>query len=251
MAVAHFAQDYPVLVDNLLEVMSEDEAMARAVGSEPGTFERFGYMERRVLELYGFDVTDAIVDIGCGSGRLAAALVEDHQGIYAGFDIVDKLVEYADRNYGRENFHFFTCEGLDVPLDPNVADYMTFFSVFSHLHHEETYLYLHEAMRVLRPGGTLVCSYLDFEQNWGIFQATARERSAGSLVHANVFMSPDIIRRLVEGVGFEVLDIHRPLDPFIEVPETIEFSSDAPIPPGNHPMGQGVCIARKPERMTD
>jgi len=246
VAVAHFNQDYPVLVDNLLQQMSEDDAMARAVGAPPGTFMRYAHKERLILEQYGFEPSDAIVDIGCGAGRLAAALSDTHRGIYAGFDIVDKLVEYADRRFGGDNFHFFTCDGLDIPLDGRTADFMTFFSVFTHLHHEETFIYLQEAMRVLRPGGTLVCSYLDFEENWPVFEATVAARHNGTQVHANVFMNADIIRRLVEGAGFDVVAVHPPHTPFIQVPQLIEIRGEESLPAGPSAMGQGICVARTP-----
>ncbi|MDG2114595.1 MAG: methyltransferase domain-containing protein [Actinomycetota bacterium] len=154
MAVAHFQHDYPILVDELLNQMPEDDAMARAVGSPPDKFKSSGYLERRILEQYGLRPIDAVVDIGCGSGRLAAGLRGHHRGLYAGFDIVEKLIEYADRRFSDEQFHFFAYEGLDIPLDEDSADVITFFSVFTHPRYEETHLHLREARRVLRPGGT-------------------------------------------------------------------------------------------------
>jgi len=244
--VAHYIRDYPTLVDELLSTMPEDKAMATAVGSGAGNFRTVGLLERQVLTQFGFQSGDVIVDVGCGSGRLASALVEDHDGIYVGFDIVDKLVEYADRMFGRDNFHFFTCDGLKLPLDPEVADFITFFSVFTHLHHEETYLYLKDAIRILRPGGTIVCSYLDLEQNWNVFEDTAYSRERDIAAHANVFMSRPMIERLVEGAGFEVVSTFLPADRFIELPDDVELADEPTLAAGSYAFGQGICVARRP-----
>jgi 2-polyprenyl-3-methyl-5-hydroxy-6-metoxy-1,4-benzoquinol methylase len=244
--LAHYAQDYPALVENLLSVLPEEEAMARAVGSERDSFFRFGALQRRILEQAGFQPGHEIVDVGCGSGRLASALFDDHQGTYVGFDIVPKLVEYAKGKFGRENFHFFTCEGLEIPLDAECADFITFFSVFTHLTHEETFLYLEEARRVLRPGGTIVCSYLDMEQNWETFKMSVETRRTDTADHANVFMSREIVERLVTGAGFEIASISRPDDGSVHFPVAVELPGEPTMPAGVHRLGQGVCIARKP-----
>src|SRR4051812_2923054 len=50
-----------------------DRAMAEAVGGE---FEAVGALERDLLIQYGLGPDDYLVDVGCGSGRLASALAD-------------------------------------------------------------------------------------------------------------------------------------------------------------------------------
>ena len=75
---------------------------------------------------------------------------------------------------------------------------------------------------------------------------TTIARHQGNLVHANVFMTEGIIRRLVEAAGFDVVAVHPPRDPFITFDDDIEFDDEEPLLAGQHSIGQGVCIARRP-----
>jgi len=52
-----------------------------------------------------------------------------------------------------------------------------FFSVFTHLLHEQSYVYLQEAKRVLKPGGKIIFSFIEFscEHHWQCFEAAITE----------------------------------------------------------------------------
>lgn len=67
----HFVEDYVRHVDNLLVQHPRDEAMALAVG---GDYEATGkrLCERTVS--FGIEDGDRLIDLGCGSGRVATAL---------------------------------------------------------------------------------------------------------------------------------------------------------------------------------
>ena len=41
------------------------------------------------------------------------------------------------------------------------------FSVFTHIEHEDSYLYLEEALRIVRPGGRFVFSCVPINTSWG------------------------------------------------------------------------------------
>lgn len=76
-----------------------------------------------------------VLDVGCGTGRLAE-LCES----YVGVDINPNAVEYARRE-GREAY---TINGPE-DLPEGSFDYTTFFSVFTHIAHEDRMAYLRAA----------------------------------------------------------------------------------------------------------
>ena len=52
------------------------------------------------------------------------------------------------------HFQFIRREDLAIPISDASVDLVFAFSLFSHLKHEETFIYLEHAHRVLRPGGS-------------------------------------------------------------------------------------------------
>ena len=93
MAQFHFVEDYERHVANLMRAHPLDEAMSLAVG---GSYEVIGGIERAIVTQLGLRDGMALVDLGCGSGRLATALGASGLAIdYLGIDIVQALLDYA------------------------------------------------------------------------------------------------------------------------------------------------------------
>ena len=100
MAEFHFVEDYERLVDFLLAHYPIDEAMARAVG---GNYYQIGQIELELLQFAGLRSGMSVLDLGCGSGRLAHAL--GGSGLilqYTGVDVVPRLLEYAATKFPSE-----------------------------------------------------------------------------------------------------------------------------------------------------
>ncbi|WP_135467902.1 class I SAM-dependent methyltransferase [Crenalkalicoccus roseus] len=238
-----YLQGYEGMVAALLRALPEEEAMARAVG---GDYERIGVLEHALLRGLGLGPGARVVDVGCGSGRLALQLARHGELRYLGLDVVPALLDYARRRVGREDFRFEAVDRIAIPAPDSGADFVVFFSVFTHLLHEESYLYLQEAMRVLRPGGKAVFSFLDYdvEGAWGVFEANlawVRDRTIAG--HLNVFLNPRDLRLWARRLGFRVQAIHRGDQPFIAVDAA---TATAAVPPGTYALGQSVCVLRKP-----
>ena len=89
----HFAEAYTSLVKNLIKQYPLDEAMSRAVG---GDFVARGQIEKQLLIHYGLLPDHILIDVSCGSGRLAKAMLPYlKEGAYLGTNIVDELLDYA------------------------------------------------------------------------------------------------------------------------------------------------------------
>ena len=146
------------LVADLLRTKPLDQAMEAAAG---GNYEATGRSERHLLEQLGLESHSCVVDVGCGPGRLAYALRDLTPLSYFGFDIVHELVHYAAARCGRPDWTFRLTNGSTIPVVSGTADFVVFFSVFTHLPARAQLAYLREARRVARPGGSVVVSYLD------------------------------------------------------------------------------------------
>lgn len=186
MAKFHFVEDYERLVRRLSWKYSLDEAMSRAVG---GGYEHVGQIEAAIVGYAGLRDGQTLLDLGCGSGRLASALGRTMSIEYCGIDVVKALLNYA-RKKSPANYRFILNRSLGVPLPDASCDMATAFSVFTHLLHHESYIYLEELHRVVRPGGVVVFSFLEFHEpaHWAQFEATVEVQRTTKLPHLNQFI---------------------------------------------------------------
>ena len=193
-------------------------AMEEAVG---GDFERIGLLERELLIGEGLGPDDFLVDVGCGSGRLAVQLVDYLTGRYLGTDVVPDLLDHARSVTRRGDWRFEEVRQLQIPAGEAEADMVCFFSVMTHLLHEESYRYLEEARRVLRPGGKVVFSFLDFsvQDHWRVFEGNVAAVGSGSVL--NQFIDPAAIPVWAHHLGLEVSGVYRGDVPSIRLSETV------------------------------
>jgi ubiquinone/menaquinone biosynthesis C-methylase UbiE len=225
----HFVRDYDRLVTKLLARYPVDEAMSRAVG---GDFEHIGTVECAVLRRAGLWDGMRLLDFGCGSGRLAWALGREPIKIdYYGIDIDQRLLDFA-RSKAPAHFRFALNHALTLPAPDASADMVCAFSVFTHLRHSETYLYLEDIRRVLRTEGKLIFSFLEFAEpsHWGIFEQTVIQEHYRSLTHLNEFIERDAIQLWCEKLGYQV-------EAFID--------GDAAPWGDAGPLGQSVVVLRR------
>lgn len=237
-----FQATYSRLVKSLKRSHDTDRAMKLAVGGE---FEAIGILELETLKYFGLKEDSYVIDVGCGSGRLAQPLSRYLTGKYLGIDIVPELVGYARHIVGRADWRFEVAEGLSIPEKDGAADFVCFFSVFTHLLHEQTFVYLQEAKRVLKPGGLVVFSFLDFTVpgHWYIFEFNVNDLGVNS--HPlNMFIAKDAIRVWAEHLGLQVQAIEDGDNPFVPLPSPVVFESGSVVEKMGI-FGQSVCVLRK------
>jgi SAM-dependent methyltransferase len=217
------------------------QAMRLAIGGE---FDSFGILEHETLIQYGLQPDGYVVDVGCGSGRLAKPLSQYLTGKYLGIDIVPELVNYARNLVARPDWRFEIASGFHIPEQDSQADMVCFFSVFTHLLHEQSYVYLQEAKRVLKPGGKIIFSFLDFAIpcHWTVFEANVRD--IGGEYPLNMFMSRDAIRAWAEHLHLEIEAFHDGDKPHIPLPHPITLE-DGTVMQEQGNLGQSVCVLVK------
>lgn len=171
----------------------------------------------------------SVVDLGCGSGRLPSALGKSFQIDYCGIDVVEELLAYA-RTKSPANYRFVKNHTLTIPAPDASADIISGFSVFTHLLHAETYLYMKDMRRVLKSGGALVFSFLEFTEatHWPIFEATVAAQSASRTWHLNTFIERGTIDLWCSKLGYKCE----------------QFIDSTAAPYGPEALGQSVAVLR-------
>jgi ubiquinone/menaquinone biosynthesis C-methylase UbiE len=226
MARFHFVEDYERHVAALIAAHPLDEAMSLAVG---GHYEELGRIEAAMLRTAGLRRGMRVFDLGCGSGRLAATLGAAQLDLsYHGTDVVQALLDYAATR-SPPHFRFTLHPELSIPAADGTVDLACAFSVFTHLLHHETFVYLAEMQRVLKSGGLVVFSFLEFAapSHWVVFESTIEAQRHSRLPALNQFIERNAIVVWAAHLGFEVMR-------FI----------DGHVDTGAGPLGQSAVVLR-------
>jgi len=219
---------------------SNVDAMHVAIG---GQFEAYGQIEVDMLRFYGLDDRDALIDVGCGSGRTAIPLSKTHRGAYLGTDLVPDLIEFAREACNRPDWRFEVVEGLRIPARNQSAEMVCFFSVLTHLLHEQSYLYLEEAKRVLKPGGRIVFSFLEFRMpfHWSVFASTMNDARGRNEHPLNVFIERNAIEAWAAHLRLTVLDMRDGDEAFVPLSRPVTLD-DGQVLSAQGNIGQSICV---------
>lgn len=153
----------------------------------PGHLRRGGsvqnYLKSGTLKLQwlikyaGINSRSHLLDIGCGDGNLASALISIlKEGSYSAFEVHEKRIQFLKSSFGKRHNNFsFTyadlwhsyynplgkCKTADYvfPYDNCTFDIAFLNSIFTHFLPEEISHYLAEIRRILRPGGIVMSTY--------------------------------------------------------------------------------------------
>jgi len=177
-------------------------------GEAPDGLEQFVAVGNRLAGLMaeaGLEAGDRVLDIGCGSGRIAAGLANVlTTGRYEGFDVDKSRVAWAQEHIDLPHFTFRHVKvrngmysrrtlkrgsSFTFPYPDDSFDFAIATSLFTHLVPDDAAHYLQEAARVLDRGGTLFATFFivdDFAASNARAGATKwlrEQRPDGAWVH--------------------------------------------------------------------
>ncbi|HEY3754649.1 MAG TPA: class I SAM-dependent methyltransferase [Opitutaceae bacterium] len=228
MHPSYYVKTYAAHLEALRQRHGEAEAMEQLVG---GADHWVGMLEYGTLLNLGLQPDATIVDVGCGTGRFAHRLSEAaFAGRYVGTDILPDIVNYARQRIARADWTFAVAVAPPLPIEVGSADWVTFFSVFTHIADADIYLYLQEAKRLLKPGGRVVFSFLDFglADHWPVFEQSLANRSEDGPL--NRFLGKDTIRHWSDRLGLRIEAWHDGNEPWIKLsPPNVLHDLSAPF----------------------
>jgi demethylmenaquinone methyltransferase/2-methoxy-6-polyprenyl-1,4-benzoquinol methylase len=151
------------------------------------------------LDELGVGSDEAVLDVGCGTGNLAGALVArmSARGRVIAFDISPRMVEIARVKVPDSRVAWHVASVDRLPLEDDSVDRAICLSVWPHVEDEERALV--ELRRVLRKGGRVHLWHL-------IPRARVNEihSNAAGPIASDLLPPADETARLLERMGFAV-----------------------------------------------
>ena len=122
----------------------------------------------RLIELSDFGSAEAVVEFGCGTGKLARQILEQHlpqNGTYVGFDLSQTMIQLTRERlvpFGSRASVVRTDGRPRVPLPPTSCDRFVSTYVLDLLSNQDISRTLAQAWKVLRPEGLLCLTGLTY-----------------------------------------------------------------------------------------
>jgi SAM-dependent methyltransferase len=243
--------------------------LMQAIGGAHAFFETGEEFASHLRDLAGLQPSQAVLDVGCGCGRMALPLTGflAADGRYEGFDVNPASIEWcgAEITSRRANFRFQHVDvynGLYNPLGHGRMDAFRFpyasqsfdvvllASVFTHLLPVDVLSCAREVARVLRPGGRCLATFFLFkrESRQLIDSAASEPRfpldlgqcclSIAETPEAALAYEENFVRRVFAACGLESPDFHygswTGREVFLSYQDIVVAArSDAPVAKGN------------------
>ena len=182
------------------------------------------------VKLGGLRPTDRVLDIGSGSGRMAAPLTNYlTTGTYDGIEIVKRSVAWCQRAYAPQasfRFHhagifnrYYNPRGIPAvdyrfPFPDRSFDFVFLTSVFTHMLAADVAHYLREIRRVLADGRVLMTAFLLNDRPQPNPKRIFRYDAGGCFSDVPVVPERAIayeeatLVRMIEAAGLKVIAIH-------------------------------------------
>ncbi len=149
------------------------------------------------LVRFGIAKSDAVLDVGAGTGRLTAHMANlvGLQGMVVALDIAEQMISLAKWSTQRKHTVFICSDICKLTLKNDCFDKVVCFSVFPHI--IDPLSALHEIYRVLKPGGKLLILHTQGSHQLNTFHA-----SLNGVVNSDVLPPVEKVGILASQAGF-------------------------------------------------
>lgn len=171
------------------------------------------FAARQVRAALDISPLDAVMELGCGVGRIGRELAPDC-GEWLGVDISDNMIEHARtrmNHLANARFEQLSRTSLDM-VGTGIIDKAYSLAVLFHMDKEDLYLYLQELHRVLGAGGMVFVETWNLAHpvGWRRWEYEPRvwsgsDQSRRKDVGRNQFCTPDEFELYIRNAGFEIL----------------------------------------------
>jgi len=166
------------------------------------------------LKRFNLESDSKVLDIGCGFGSFGYCLltqVLDSQGRYMGVDVSRRRIKQARQMMKQTGFNgqFEVIQNMNDCLQFKDINWITIFSVFTHIFNEDIINYLLIANQVLKHGGRLCFSILDIESREGLNYLNEMIKRSSRMRFKTEFYtihSLDYIKSILRYSGFQLID---------------------------------------------
>jgi ubiquinone/menaquinone biosynthesis C-methylase UbiE len=184
-----------------------DEEEARRLilnEGDPVAFERAGRADaERLAELFGPD--DAVLDLGCGIGRVARYVAPRCRELWA-VDASETMLAAARRRLDGPNVRYARSEGTAMPAVPSESvDTAYSLLTLQHLEREDAFALLRDLHRVLRPGGRAFLTFPNLLSDTYLdaFVAQVEGGEVANPARARAY-TPQEVERLLPAAGLDI-----------------------------------------------
>lgn len=199
------------------EVYAQDHKASTPLGEEWNNPELIGldvsadqivnYLDSMIFEPF-IGKCDTILEIGAGGGRFSEILLPKCEKLIVS-DTSKTMIEFLEKRFAAETgVKYMLLDGTGFPeISDSSIDAAFSYGVFVHLQHWDTYNYLTELKRVLKPGGKAIIHHANTfsEKGWKKFLMDV-PRSLNRHRPKNNFtvMNEQIIKEFAERAGLKL-----------------------------------------------
>lgn len=157
---------------------------------------------RLVLELMDLHDEEKVLEVGCGYGWISQALLETAKIRWFGVDRSAQMLRHLHRIPALVNAPASIADAVQLPFQNEVFDKVLCTGVLMHV--LESGLAAEELVRVLRPGGRLVCSINNALSPYALPVQLWNRRKRGFVQN---FQFPGSFRNLLNELGMRIADL--------------------------------------------
>lgn len=115
---------------------------------------------KKLLQHVSLAEGDAVLDVGCGTGRLVPFLrrAVGSKGLLVEFDFSGEMLKIGKSKYAQKKIFFIQSDAQNMPLKGNSFEAVVCFALFPHIPDKKRAL--REFRRILKPGKSLFIAHL-------------------------------------------------------------------------------------------